>query len=103
MTSRICRLVLSVNEESWVLAVNRRHRLRVLWCKVLRKIFRPKRNKVAERLRKLHDEELHKIYSSWDNISVVEAITWASQQTQTQQWVLQQKNSVFCAVHAEML
>jgi hypothetical protein len=38
-------------------------RLRVFESKVLRKIFGPKRDEVAGELRKLHNEELHDLYS----------------------------------------
>jgi hypothetical protein len=38
--------------------------LRVLENRVLRRIFRPKRDAVAEGCRKLHNEELHGLYSS---------------------------------------
>jgi hypothetical protein len=39
-------------------------RLRVFEKRVLRRIFGPKRDKVAEEWRKLHNEELHDLYSS---------------------------------------
>jgi hypothetical protein len=38
-------------------------RLRVFENRVLRRIFRPKRNEVTEELRKPHNEELHYLYS----------------------------------------
>jgi hypothetical protein len=40
------------------------HRLRVVENKVLRIIFGPKRDDVTEKWRKLHNEELHNLYSS---------------------------------------
>jgi hypothetical protein len=40
------------------------HRLRVYENRVLRKIFGPKRKKVREHWRKLHNEELNDLYSS---------------------------------------
>jgi hypothetical protein len=40
------------------------HRLRVFENSVLRRIFGPKRNEVTGDWRKLHNEELHNLYSS---------------------------------------
>ena len=45
-------------------------RLRVFENRVLRRIFGPKRNVVTRKWRKLHNEELHDLYSS-PNISRV--------------------------------
>jgi hypothetical protein len=46
------------------LILREEHRLRVFENRVLRRIFRPKRDKVTGELRKLHNEELHDLYSS---------------------------------------
>jgi hypothetical protein len=43
------------------------HRLRVFENRVLRRIFGPKRDVVMGDWRKLHNEELHNLYS-WPNI-----------------------------------
>jgi hypothetical protein len=40
------------------------HRLRVFENRVLRRIFGRKRDEVTEGWRKLHNEELHNLYSS---------------------------------------
>jgi hypothetical protein len=40
------------------------HRLRVFENRVLRRKFGPKRDEVTGELRKLHNEELHNMYSS---------------------------------------
>jgi hypothetical protein len=40
------------------------HRLRVFENRVLRRIYRPKRDEVTGSWRKLHNEELHNFYSS---------------------------------------
>jgi hypothetical protein len=40
------------------------HRLRVFENRVLRRIFGPKRDEVTGSWRKLHNEELHNLYSS---------------------------------------
>jgi hypothetical protein len=39
-------------------------RLRVFENRVLRRIFRPKRDEVSGEWRKLHNEDLHDLYSS---------------------------------------
>jgi hypothetical protein len=45
--------------EAWSLTLREEHRLRVL-----RRIFGPKRGEVTGGCRELHNEELHKLYSS---------------------------------------
>jgi hypothetical protein len=40
------------------------HRLRVFENSVLRRIYRPKRDDIAAKWKKLHGEELHILYSS---------------------------------------
>jgi hypothetical protein len=50
--------------ETWSLTVREEHKLRVFENKVLRKIFGPKRDGVKGGCRKLHNEELHNLYSS---------------------------------------
>jgi hypothetical protein len=40
------------------------HRLRVFENRVLRRLFGPKRDEVTGDWRKLHNEELHRLYSS---------------------------------------
>jgi hypothetical protein len=49
--------------EIWSLTLREKHRLRVFQNGVLR-IFRPKKDKVIGGWRKLHNEELHNLYSS---------------------------------------
>jgi hypothetical protein len=48
-------------------------RLRVFENRVLRRIFGPKRDEVTGEWRKLHNEELHNLYSSPDIIRQVKA------------------------------
>jgi hypothetical protein len=50
--------------ETWSLASREEHRLRVFENRVLRRIFGPKRDKVTGDWRRLHNEELHNLYSS---------------------------------------
>jgi hypothetical protein len=46
------------------MGVKPEHRLRVFENRVLRRIFGPKRDEVTGGWRKLHNEELHNLYSS---------------------------------------
>jgi hypothetical protein len=50
-----------------------RHRLRVLENRVLRRIFGPKRDEVTGGWRKLHNEELHNLYSLPSIIRVIKS------------------------------
>jgi hypothetical protein len=54
--------------EIWSLMLREEHRLRVFENRVLRRIFGPKRDEVTGEWRKLHNEELHNLYSSPDII-----------------------------------
>jgi hypothetical protein len=49
------------------------HRLRVFENRVLRRIFGPKRDEVTGGLRKLHNEELHGLYSLPSIVRVIKA------------------------------
>ena len=50
--------------ETWSLTLRGEHRLRVFENKVLRKIFGAKRDEITGEWRKLHNAELHALYSS---------------------------------------
>jgi hypothetical protein len=50
--------------ETWSLTLREEHRLRVFENRVLRRIFGPKRDEVMVEWRKMHNEELHDLYSS---------------------------------------
>jgi hypothetical protein len=50
--------------ETWSLTLREEYRLGVLENRVLRRIFGSKRDEVIGRWRKLHNEELHNLYSS---------------------------------------
>jgi hypothetical protein len=50
--------------ETWSLTLREEHRLRVFGNTMLRRIFGPKRDEVTGEWRKLHNEELHNLYSS---------------------------------------
>jgi hypothetical protein len=65
--------------ETWSLTLREKHRLRVFENRVLRRIFGPKRNEVTGGRRKLHNEELHGLYSPPSIIRVIKArrMRWA--------------------------
>jgi hypothetical protein len=56
--------------ETWSLTLREEHRLRVFENRVLRKIFGPKR-KEGGSWRKLHNDELHDLYSSPNIVKVI--------------------------------
>jgi hypothetical protein len=59
--------------ETWSLTLGEDHRLRMFENRVLRRIFGPKMDEVTGEWRKLHNEELHNLYSSPDIIRQVKA------------------------------
>jgi hypothetical protein len=65
--------------ETWSLTLREEHRLRVFENRVLRRIFGPKRDEVTGGWRKLHNEELHNLYSSPSIIRMIKSrkIRWA--------------------------
>jgi hypothetical protein len=50
--------------ETWSLTIREEHRLTVFENRVLRRIFGPKEDEVTGEWRKLHNEEVHNLYSS---------------------------------------
>jgi hypothetical protein len=50
--------------ETLSLILREEHRLRVFENRMLRRIFGPKRDEMTEGWRKLHNEEIHNLYSS---------------------------------------
>jgi hypothetical protein len=65
--------------ETWSVTLREEHSLRVFENRVLRRIFGPKRNEVTGEWRKLHNEELHNLYSSPDIFRQVKSrrMRWA--------------------------
>jgi hypothetical protein len=65
--------------ETWSIALREEHWLRVLGNRVLKKIFGPKKDEVTGEWRKLHNEELHNLYSSSDIIRQIKSrrMRWA--------------------------
>ncbi|KAJ4428733.1 hypothetical protein ANN_25726 [Periplaneta americana] len=65
--------------ETWTLTLREEHRLRVFENKVLMKIFGAKQDEVTGEWRKLHNTELHALYSSPDIIRNIKSrrLRWA--------------------------
>jgi hypothetical protein len=65
--------------ETWSLTVREKHKLRVFENRALRRIFGPKRDAVTGGWRKLHNEELHNLYSSPSIIRIIKSrrMRWA--------------------------
>jgi hypothetical protein len=65
--------------ETWFLTLKEEQRLRVFENRVLRRIFGPKRGEVTGGWRKLHNEELHNLYSSPSAIIIIKSrrMIWA--------------------------
>jgi hypothetical protein len=65
---RICNIIilplLLYGRETLSLTVREEHKLKVFENRALRRIFGPKRDGVARGWRKLHNEELHNLYTS---------------------------------------
>ncbi|KAJ4450834.1 hypothetical protein ANN_02265 [Periplaneta americana] len=70
--------------ETWTLTLREEHRLRVFENKMLRKIFGANRDEVTGEWRKLHNTELHALYSSPDIIRNIKSrrLRWAGHVTQ---------------------
>jgi hypothetical protein len=65
--------------ETWSLTLREERRLRVFENRAIRRIFGPKTDEVTGEWRKLHNEELHNLYSSPDIIRQIESrrMMWA--------------------------
>jgi hypothetical protein len=65
--------------ETWSLTLREEHRLRVFENRVLRRLFGPKRDEVTAEWRKMHNGEIHNLYSSPDIIRWIRSrrMRWA--------------------------
>jgi hypothetical protein len=70
--------------ETWSLTLGEEHRLRVFENGVLRRIFGPKREEDGS-WRKLHNDELHSLYSSPNTVRVIKSrrMRWAGHVART--------------------
>jgi hypothetical protein len=77
--SRTFCLLLCCLKTKIFLTLREEHRLRVIENRVLRRIFGPKRDHVMGDWRKLHNEELHNLYSSPNIIRMIKSrrMRWA--------------------------
>jgi hypothetical protein len=77
--------VVSYGWETLSVTLREEHRLRVFENRVVRGIFGPKRDEVTGEWRKLHDTELHNLYSSPDIIRQIKSkqTGWAGHVTRT--------------------
>jgi len=65
--------------ETWSLTLTEERRLRVFENRVLRRVFRPKRDEVTGKWRKLHNDKLSNLYSLPNIVRVVKSrrMRWA--------------------------
>jgi hypothetical protein len=66
----VIMLIVLCGCETWSLTFRATHRLKVFENKVLRKIFGPKKEEDGS-WRKLHNDELRNLYSSWNIVRVI--------------------------------
>jgi hypothetical protein len=71
--------VVLYGRENWSLTLREERRLRVFENTVLRRIFGPKRDEETGGWRKLHNEELHNLYSSPSIMKIIKSrrMRWA--------------------------
>jgi hypothetical protein len=61
--------------ETWSLTLKEEHKLKVFENRVLRRILRPMRDEVTGEWSKLHNKELHDLYSSQSTIRIIQLRT----------------------------
>jgi hypothetical protein len=73
MYNTITLLLVLYGGETFSLTLREEHRLRVFENRVLRRIYGSKRDEVTGNWRKLHNEELHNLYSSLSVIRIIKS------------------------------
>jgi hypothetical protein len=73
LLQRIMHSVVQYGCETWSLTLREEHRLRVFENRVLRRIFGRMRDEVTGEWRKLHNEELHEMYSSPSIVRIIKS------------------------------
>jgi hypothetical protein len=59
--------------ENWSVTLREERRIKVYENMVLGRIFGPKRDEVTSEWRKLHNEEINDLYSSFNNVRVIKS------------------------------
>jgi hypothetical protein len=72
--------------ETWSLTLREEHKLRVFENRELRRIFEPKKDGVTGGWRKMHNEDLHNLYSSPSIIRIIKSrrMRWAGHVARTE-------------------
>jgi hypothetical protein len=65
--------VILYGSETYYLTLKEEYRLRVFDNRVLRRIFGPKKEEVTGDWKKMHNEELHNLYSSPNIIIIIKS------------------------------
>jgi hypothetical protein len=76
---RIYKTIILYGCETWSLTLREEHRLKVFENRVMRRIVGPKRDEVTGDWIKLHNEQLHDLYSSPSIIRIIKSrrMRWA--------------------------
>ena len=82
------------------LALRKEHGLKMFLNMIMRKVFGPKRDDITREWRRLHNEELHDLYSSTNIIRVIKSrsmrLVWGRGEVHAEFWCgnLREKNDL---------